>query len=673
MDPPLPPTTGGTPTRALTFDPASTTSPIVLQKAAAAAERRRRQQPSSAACKVFVRVRPAKQDAALDSTIEVSGTTLRARAPVDSMASRHHRDAATECAKEYSFTGVFDPTSTQEDVYDVAFKDSVDALFVPSGAGGHLRGHRSALLFCFGPSNSGKTYTVVGDGGVGAPARGVLIRAIENVLAQLNDEERCVEWSPLTTRVEVHFVEVHNEAVYDLLATPATGKAARRGFGTGRKKTVRPQLKVYGRGQIQDVVTVEVNDVASAMETMQRGLERRAVCNNEINSSSSRSHSIFTLRLVHRDAAVAARTSIQLTVVDLAGSERSKRTSGVSGSVREEAANINQSLTTLMKVIRARRETRGGYASFRESMLTRILEPLLCGAKNLSSSVMIANVSPDELDYDEAIATLNHAAITSKNVVVEARPVKKPVVHAKYDSNGHLIVEGGAEKKKRSSRGSGRQRRGSNGKRSSGSSTGRTSIEGEGEEAELVVPLQHRAKRSGSAYVKRTKLATFKQQARGGDRAQIAEIARIHAECEAKIEVQKEEALEFTARRLAALDLEHDRALEAELEAAMRRAAALTELQMRNERDTRMKSNRKLSQKDRMVRAHNTHTYTHTRFLERSNFPGSCCSRLQILTLLLLSHAPSSLSPYSLSALLSARLLSRLPHRSATSRTRTML
>ena len=67
----------------------------------------------------------------------------------------------------------------------------------------------------------------------------------------------------------------------------------------------------------------------------------------------------------------------------------------------------------------------------------------------------------------------------------------------------------------------------------------------------------------------------IKQQARGGDRAQIAEIARIHAECEAKIEVQKEEALEFTARRLAALDLEHDRALEAELEAAMRRAAAL--------------------------------------------------------------------------------------------------
>lgn len=623
------PTTGGTPTRALTFDPASTTSPIVLQKAAAAAERRRRQQPSSAACKVFVRVRPAKQDAALDSTIEVSGTTLRARAPLDSMASRHHRDAAAECAKEYSFTGVFDPTSTQEDVYDVAFKDSVDALFVPSGAGGHLRGHRSALLFCFGPSNSGKTYTVVGDGGVGAPARGVLIRAIENVLAQLNDEERCVEWSPLTTRVEVHFVEVHNEAVYDLLATPATGKAARRGFGTGRKKTVRPQLKVYGRGQIQDVVTVEVNDVASAMETMQRGLERRAVCNNEINSSSSRSHSIFTLRLVHRDAAVAARTSIQLTVVDLAGSERSKRTSGVSGSVREEAANINQSLTTLMKVIRARRETRGGYASFRESMLTRILEPLLCGAKNLSSSVMIANVSPDELDYDEAIATLNHAAITSKHVVVEARPVKKPVVHAKYDSNGHLIVEGGAEKKKRSSRGSDRQRRGSNGKRSSGSSTGRTSIEGEGEEAELVVPLQHRAKRSGRP--RNSKLATFKpppaptrhnaaQLQMYQEKAQIAEIARIRAECEAKIEVQKGEALEFTARRLAALDLEHDRALEAELEAAMRRAAALTELQMRNERDTRMKSNRKLSQKDRMVRAHNTHTHAHTRFLERSNF-----------------------------------------------------
>jgi hypothetical protein len=338
-----------------------------------------------AGCSVFVRVRPAKQATTLDATLAVSGATLRALAPVTSLAARSNRNGTHESAKDFSFTGVFDTAATQEEVYNTAFKAPVSALFDGSG-------HRSVLLFCFGPSNSGKTYTVVGNEG---DSRGVLVRAIEDVLACLDAADDSAEWTPATSKVEVHFVEVHNESVYDLLAPPATGHAARACFGANRSAGLRPKVQLRGK-KLVGIKTVEVHDVAGTMAAMQSGLEQRAVSDNEINSHSSRSHSIFTLKITHRDAAVAKqkKSSIELTVVDLAGSERTKRTAS-KGSVREEAANINQSLTTLMTCIRARRETKGrAHIPFRDSMLTRILEPLLCGPA--ARSIMIANVSPDE-------------------------------------------------------------------------------------------------------------------------------------------------------------------------------------------------------------------------------------------------------------------------------------
>lgn len=347
--------------------------------------------PSSAAgCSVFVRVRPAKQAKVLDATLAVSGSMLRALAPVSSLAARSNRNGTHESAKDFSFTGVFDTAATQEEVYNTAFKAPVSALFDGSG-------HRSVLLFCFGPSNSGKTYTVVGNEG---DSRGVLVRAIEDVLARLDAADDAAEWTPATSKVEVHFVEVHNESVYDLLAPPVTGRAARASFGANRNVGLRPKVRLRGK-KLVDVKTIEVHDVAGTMAAMQTGLEQRAVSDNEINSHSSRSHSIFTLKITHRDATVAKqkKSSIELTVVDLAGSERTKRTAST-GSVREEAANINQSLTTLMTCIRARRETKGrGHVPFRDSMLTRILEPLLCGPA--ARSIMIANVSPDEGSFVE--------------------------------------------------------------------------------------------------------------------------------------------------------------------------------------------------------------------------------------------------------------------------------
>ena len=65
-----------------------------------------------------------------------------------------------------------------------------------------------------------------------------------------------------------------------------------------------------------------------------------------------------------------------MNLVDLAGSERISKT-GATGQLLIEAKNINQSLSTLGRVIEAL--GKGTVVPFRESMLTRLLKEGLGG------------------------------------------------------------------------------------------------------------------------------------------------------------------------------------------------------------------------------------------------------------------------------------------------------
>ena len=92
----------------------------------------------------------------------------------------------------------------------------------------------------------------------------------------------------------------------------------------------------------------------------------RHVFATRINGASSRSHSIFTIKVVRlpknadpEDPAVFANVS-RLSVVDLAGSERGKNTD-TKGDRLKEAGNINKSLMVLgqcMEVMRRNQEDR---------------------------------------------------------------------------------------------------------------------------------------------------------------------------------------------------------------------------------------------------------------------------------------------------------------------------
>lgn len=116
---------------------------------------------------------------------------------------------------------------------------------------------------------------------------------------------------------------------------------------------------------IKDTVEIEVKSTEEALELMHRAQKKRVVASTDLNSESSRSHSIFTIRIVQAvydssldDYTTKAKQTIQvsqLSLVDLAGSERTKRTKNT-GSRLKEAGNINSSLMALRNCMEVLRE-----------------------------------------------------------------------------------------------------------------------------------------------------------------------------------------------------------------------------------------------------------------------------------------------------------------------------
>ena len=91
---------------------------------------------------------------------------------------------------------------------------------------------------------------------------------------------------------------------------------------------------------------------------------------------------------VESDGAVLVAS---LNLVDLAGSE-SVRHTGATGQRAKEGGKINQSLLSLSRVIHALSQP-GTHVSFRDSKLTRLLQPSLSG--NAKMSIVCCVTSAD--------------------------------------------------------------------------------------------------------------------------------------------------------------------------------------------------------------------------------------------------------------------------------------
>ena len=102
--------------------------------------------------------------------------------------------------------------------------------------------------------------------------------------------------------VFVTFVEIYNNYIYDLFDDDLVNKVP-------QSKQLRDDNR--GRPYIRDVKEIEVRSSEEAIELLNMGLKRRRIAHTQLNTESSRSHSVLSMRLVqfHNDIPVSTLVS----------------------------------------------------------------------------------------------------------------------------------------------------------------------------------------------------------------------------------------------------------------------------------------------------------------------------------------------------------------------------
>ncbi|XP_010276535.1 PREDICTED: kinesin-like protein KIN-12C isoform X2 [Nelumbo nucifera] len=258
----------------------------------------------------------------------------------------------------------------------------------------------NSCMFAYGQTGSGKTYTMMGeiyemDNKLNEDC-GITPRIFEYLFMRIRAEEERRKNENLKYSCKCSFLEIYNEQVTDLLEPSSTNLQLREDMKKG----------VY----VENLTEYEVTTVNDVIKLLLKGATNRKMAATQMNSESSRSHSVFTCVIKSRwdkDSMTHTRFG-RLNLVDLAGSERQK-SSGAEGERLKEAANINKSLSTLGLVIMTLVDVAHGkhrHIPYRDSRLTFLLQDSLGGN---SKTTIIANVSPSICSASETLSTLKFA------------------------------------------------------------------------------------------------------------------------------------------------------------------------------------------------------------------------------------------------------------------------
>ncbi|XP_046821522.1 kinesin-like protein KIF3A [Vespa velutina] len=300
-----------------------------------------------------------------------------------------------EPPKVFSFDAVFDTDSTQVDIYNETARPIVDKV---------LQGYNGTIL-AYGQTGTGKTYTMSG-AKTPPQLRGVIPNTFAHIFGHIAKADENQKFL-----VRATYLEIYNEEVRDLLGKDQTSRL---------EVKERPDIGVF----VKDLSGYVVNNADDLDRIMSLGNKNRVVGATAMNVSSSRSHAIFTITVESSQLGEDGEQHVKmgkLHLVDLAGSERQSKTKA-SGVRLREATKINLSLSTLGNVISALVDGQSSHVPYRNSKLTRLLQDSLGGN---SKTLMCANVSPADINYDETISTLRYAN-RAKNIKNRARINEDP-------------------------------------------------------------------------------------------------------------------------------------------------------------------------------------------------------------------------------------------------------
>ncbi|KAI6241485.1 putative tRNA N6-adenosine threonylcarbamoyltransferase [Aphelenchoides fujianensis] len=291
-----------------------------------------------------------------------------------------------------SANGYFQPTSSkyadQKKVFDDLGRGVLDNAW---------KGYNCSL-FAYGQTGSGKSYSIVGFG----KNKGIVPMVCEELFRRIDENKENkqgkgkgqVEYQVsffLPSRYSM--LEIYREKIRDLLSNkppPAGGLEVAR-ESERLASTVKRRLS-----------SAPVSNYKEIEQKINEGTKTRTIAATNMNATSSRAHTIVKIQFVQKtgkaEGGGATTKTSEINLVDLAGSERQKD-AGSEGDRLKEGIVINQSLTTLGRVIKA-------LIPYRDSVLTSLLKNALGGN---SKTIMIAAISPADINYEETLSTLRFA------------------------------------------------------------------------------------------------------------------------------------------------------------------------------------------------------------------------------------------------------------------------
>ncbi|GAB7349771.1 hypothetical protein MBLNU459_g0494t2 [Dothideomycetes sp. NU459] len=347
--------------------------------------------------RVFCRVRPTlggEEDQQAKIAFPDSETDSKEVA-VQGPEQKSAMGTVTQPTSGFSFDRVFSPSSQNAEIFDEI------SQLVQSALDGY-----NVCIFCYGQTGSGKTHTM-------SSVDGMIPRAV----TQIYETAKSLEEKGWMYSMEGSFVEVYNETLNDLLG---------RAEEWEKKKHEIRQDPIKCKTTVTDVTSVVLDSPTRVNSILEQASRNRSVAATAANSRSSRSHSVFILKLTGENSITGERSEGTLNLVDLAGSERLSH-SQATGDRLKETQSINKSLSCLGDVISAlgqgkdgkhvpyrnskvkqypttTSDTRNGKLTF--GQLTYLLQYSLGGN---SKTLMFVMISPLQAHLSETLTSLKFA------------------------------------------------------------------------------------------------------------------------------------------------------------------------------------------------------------------------------------------------------------------------
>lgn len=298
---------------------------------------------------------------------------------------------------EFNFDHVFSPEMNNDRVYETMALPMIDKLFEGF----------NCTIFAYGMTGSGKTYTMSGS----KSGPGIIPMCVDTIFDRIN-----VGLPRKKFTVRVSYLEIYNERIFDLLNLPQ-GKTLNSNIMVP-SSTLTNDLKLrddlkYGV-KVVGLVERNVSSNKELMKCISIGDHNRKTGETDFNTRSSRSHAVVLIRVFCTDEITGEQVMSTLSLCDLAGSERATGQQ----ERRKEGAYINKSLLALGTVIsKLSMESSGlstnvGHIPYRDSKLTRILQPALSG-DSLVATICTVDTRPET--STESINTIRFAS-RAKNI-----------------------------------------------------------------------------------------------------------------------------------------------------------------------------------------------------------------------------------------------------------------